>query len=64
VRFISYLWHSSTTTKNSELANIRDKSLINLVVQIGNEKSGAIIVMDDFNIDHTLVRKLEFSEIE
>lgn len=30
---------------NSELANIRDKSLMNLAVQIGGEKSDAVIVM-------------------
>jgi len=82
---------------NSELANIRDQSLMSLAVQIGNEKSDAVIVMGDFNIspyspvfrdfintarvfetknrliptwslwliniDHILVRNLEFSEI-
>lgn len=35
---------------NPELANIRDESLMNLAVQIGNEKSDAVIVMGDFNI--------------
>lgn len=35
---------------NSELANFRDQSLMNLAVQIGNEKSDAVIVMGDFNI--------------
>lgn len=82
---------------NAELAGIRDESLMNLAVQIGNEKSNAVVVMGDFNIspyspvfkdfvsvarvfetknrliptwslgliniDHILVRNLEFSEM-
>ncbi|GAA5096624.1 endonuclease/exonuclease/phosphatase family protein [Wohlfahrtiimonas larvae] len=83
---------------NSELANIRDESLMNFAVQISNEKSDSIVVMGDFNIspyspvfrdfintarvfetknrliptwslgliniDHILVRNLEFLEID